>query len=108
MSAQYDVFISYAHRDSDAVRPIADALVAAGLRLWFDAVVDNDFKSITNAIQQGLANSKALVAYYSRTYITRRPCQWELTAAFLAGQAAGDPLERILAINPQEDGSHIE
>ena len=104
----FDVFVSYAHADADAVRPIADALAAAGLRLWFDAVIDNEFTSISRAIDEGLAHSKALIAYYSRTYLTRRACQWELTAAFLAAQSVGDPRARIFVVNPEADGDHLQ
>jgi hypothetical protein len=81
-------------------RPIVEALSAEGLRVWFDAVIDYDFESITRAIQDGLAHSKAFIAYYSHAYAPRRACQWELTAAFLAAKREGDPLRRILVLNP--------
>ena len=56
---------------------------------------------------EGLAKSKALVAYYSHTYPLRRACQWELTAAYLAGQAEGDPRQRVLVISPEKGNDHI-
>jgi hypothetical protein len=51
--------------------------------------------------------SKALLAYYSKTYPLRRACQWELTAAFLAAQTEGDPRRRVLVINPENVADHI-
>ena len=67
--------------------------------MWFDAEEIEDFASITAVVTEGLAKSKALVAYYSKTYPLRRACQWELTAAFLAAQTEGDPRRRVLVIS---------
>ena len=65
-------------------------LTNARLRVWCDADEISDFASI-RAVTEGLAKSKALLAYYSNTYPLRRACQWELTVAFLAAQTEGDP-----------------
>ena len=83
------------------------ALKAVGLRVWFDASEIDDFAGITHAVTEGLAKSKALLAYYSKTYPLRRACQWELTAAFLAAQTEGDPRRRVLVINPEKGADHI-
>ena len=106
-AATYDVFLSHAWADGDRPQQLADALTEAGLRVWFDADEINDFASITRAVTEGLAQSKALLAYYSKTYPLRRACQWELTAAFLAAQRDGDPRRRVLVINPDEKADHI-
>jgi len=107
MPATYDVFLSHAWADGERPQQIADALRAAGLQVWFDADEIDDFDSITNRVTDGLAKSKALVAYYSKKFPLRRACQWELTAAFLAAQTEGDPSRRVLVINPEKDGGHI-
>jgi len=107
MRAEYDVFLSHAWADGDRPREIAEALEAAGHRVWFDATEIADFEGITRAVQQGLAKSKALLAYYSKAYPTRRACQWELTAAFLAAQQEGDPRRRVLVVNPEAGAGHI-
>src|SRR5271165_4338242 len=106
-AAEYDVFLSHAWADGERPRQIADALTRAGLRVWFDAAEINDFASITRAVTEGLARSKALLAYYSKTYPLRRACQWELTAAFLATRAEGDPRRRVLVVSPEESAEHI-
>jgi hypothetical protein len=107
VSAAYDVFLSHAWADGDRPQQIAEALSKAGLRVWFDATEINDFTSITRAVTEGLAQSKALLAYYSKTYPLRRACQWELTAAFLAAQAEGDPRRRVLVVSPEKKADHI-
>jgi tetratricopeptide (TPR) repeat protein len=107
MAAEYDIFFSHAWADGDRPQQIANALTRAGLRVWFDAAEINDFDSITRTVTEGLAQSKALLAYYSKTYPLRRACQWELTAAFLAAQTEGDPRRRVLVISPEERSDHI-
>jgi len=107
MPAAYDVFLIHAWKNGERPQQLADALTKAGLRVWFDADEINDFASITRAVTEGLAKSKALVAYYSKTYPLRRACQWELTAAFLATQTEGDPRRRVLVINPEKGADHI-
>src|SRR5271166_6352739 len=107
MAAEYDIFLSHAWADGERPQQIADALTKAGLRVWFDASEINDFASITRAVTDGLAKSKVLLAYYSKTYPLRRACQWELTAAFLAAQVEGDPRRRVLVINPEDGAGHI-
>ena len=105
--AAYDVFVSHAWADGDLPHQIAQRLTKAGLRVWFDSDEITDFASITRSVTEGLAQSKVLLAYYSKTYPLRRACQWELTAAFLAAQHEGDPRRRILVVNPEPDGCHI-
>jgi hypothetical protein len=107
MPALYDVFLSHAWADGERPQQIADALTKAGLRVWFDANEINDFASITRAVTEALAKSKALLASYSKIYPLRRACQCELTAAFLAAQTEGDPRRRVLVINPDKKADHI-
>jgi tetratricopeptide (TPR) repeat protein len=103
----YDVFLSYAWADRAAIRPLAQALREHGLRVFVDDPEIEDFDRITSRITQSLAASRVLLAYYSRHYPTRRACQWELTAAYLAAQRAGDPSRRILVLNPEPTLDHL-
>ena len=113
-STAWDVFISYARSDLEAVIPISEALRAAGLAVWRDEDEIETFDAITRSVRDGVAKSRVLVAYYSDRYPSRRACQWELTAAFIAAHNLGDPRDRILVVNPEqtESGgfktSHIE
>jgi hypothetical protein len=112
--ANRDVFVSYARADRDAVIPIAAALRHQGLAVWRDEEEIEEFEAITRSVRDGVSRSRVLLAYYSQRYPTRRACQWELTAAFLAAQRLGDPRQRVLVINPERDAQgaplveHIE
>ena len=108
MEPSYDVFVSYAWADRDAVQPLAQALHDHGLPVFVDDPEIDDFARITATITSSLAASKAFLAYYSAAYPTRRACQWELTAAYLAAQRAGeDPSQRILVLNPEPGLDHL-
>jgi hypothetical protein len=78
----------------------------SGLKVWFDESAIEDHESITRAVGDGIAHSKALLAYYSATYPSRRACQWELTAAFTSAQQMASPIERVFVVNPErsDDG----
>ncbi len=107
-AAAYDIFLSHAWADGERPQQLAEALIQAGLRVWIDAKEIKDFSSITQAVTTKLAQSKTLLAYYSKTYPLRRACQWELTAAFLAAQSnGGNPQDRVLVINPEPTDDHI-
>jgi tetratricopeptide (TPR) repeat protein len=105
---EYDLFISYRRKDSDRVRPLVDALKSRGISVWFDQDEIEEFAPITDKIRHGLANSKALLAWYSVDYSRSRPCQMELTAAFIAAQREGDPRQRVWLINPETTADHIQ
>jgi hypothetical protein len=107
--ASFDVFLSY-HRAPSLALALAlrHALVAAGCSVFLDEDEVDDFASITRRLTEALAVTKALVAIYGTTYPTRRACQFELTAAFLAGEREGDPRRRVLAVNPDDGVAHIE
>jgi tetratricopeptide (TPR) repeat protein len=100
----FDVFVSYAKADRERVLGLCEALTAHGVAIW-----PSDAESQTRAsIQDALAGCKALVAFYSHAYATRRACQWELTAALLAAQAEGDALRGVLVVNPEQGAEHIQ
>jgi tetratricopeptide (TPR) repeat protein len=107
-SPRFDLFVSLAGPDRDDVLPIIKALDGEGLNLFVDERSVDVHDSITGRIREGLANSAALLAYYSRDYPTRLACQRELTAAFLAAKGSGQVAQRILVVNPESGEDHIE
>jgi TIR domain len=109
MDAGYDVFVSHtwAATDLAVARPLAQALSEQGLRVFLDEQELHDFARITTTITHSLAASKLLLAVYSANYPSSRACQWELTAAYLAAQHAGDPSERIVVVNPEPGFEHL-
>jgi hypothetical protein len=107
-AVEYDVFVSYARNpDLERVRELKRALEGAGLRVWLDEVAIERFADITEHIVRGLGRSRALLVYYSRTYLERKACQWELTAALVATQRGGCEPSRILVVNPEPTPHHI-
>ncbi len=105
---EYDVFLSYARTDSGAATILVEALKARGLRVWIDTAAIEPHDPISETVQCGLARSKAFVPLYSKTYPSRRACQWELTAAFAAAQGLGDVRDRILVVNPEPEAPGID
>lgn len=78
-----DVFISYASEDRETVaRPIADALIARGLSVWFDEYELQIGDSLRRKIEQGLAASRFGVAILSRKFFQKPWPQRELSALF--------------------------
>jgi tetratricopeptide (TPR) repeat protein len=105
----FDVFLSYHHADGALATRLHDALTTLGLSVFFDEAQIESFESITGRLRQGIGRSKALLAVYSVTYPSRRACQFELTAAFVAAQRLGaDPADRVLVVNPERGVVHIQ
>lgn len=99
-----DLFLSYRRLDAERVAPLVAALNARGVTVWQDANEIDTLASIQRAIDDGLANARALLVWYSKDYNASRACQWELTTAYSAAQAAGeDPRRRVLVINAESD-----
>ena len=102
----YDVFFSFGGHDRPVALALAQALIEGGLRVFADEQI-RGAEGITAQIEQELRSSKILLAYYSAGYPSRPACQRELTAAFLAGQRAGDPIARIVVLNPEPGEDHL-
>src|SRR2546430_17435285 len=104
--ARFDVFMSLAGPDRPAVRELVDALKAADLRVFIDGDREPD-RPITAEIEAALRDSKTLLLYYSRHFTGRPAGQYELMAAFVAGQREGMPTGRIMVINPHDEVDHL-
>jgi tetratricopeptide (TPR) repeat protein len=107
LAKNVDVFVSHHHVDAAPVQALADALTKRGVRVRLGEQDVADPPGIARRIHQELAQAKALVAYYSRAYATRRACQWELAAALIASDRHGDSGRRVLVVNPEPSSSHI-
>ncbi|MFC4335397.1 toll/interleukin-1 receptor domain-containing protein [Salininema proteolyticum] len=105
--AAWDVFISYARRDREDVRPIAALLEDHGFRVFMDESGLSGFTSISEGIKEAIASSRLVLAYFSRTFPTRTPCQWELDYAYRTGLKEGNSLRRLLIVNPEPTRNHI-
>ena len=75
----YDVFISYASEDNDAVaRPLAEALRAENLRVWYDEFELRIGDSLRRKIDRGLANSRFGVVVLSQAFFQKGWPSYEL------------------------------
>jgi tetratricopeptide (TPR) repeat protein len=104
----YDLFVSYRRKDASRLLPLVNLLREQhGLRVWMDQSDIESFESTTRSIVVGLAQSRAMLIWYSKLYPESRACQWELTNGFLAAMRGADPRHRVLIINPEPDTGHI-
>ena len=75
----YDVFISHASEDKGSlVRPLAEALIAAGLRVWYDEHTLKLGDNLRRSIDVGLANSRYGVVVLSNDFLRGGWTNWEL------------------------------
>lgn len=76
---EYDVFISHASEDKDAVvRPLANALVTLGIRVWYDEFELRIGDSLRRKIDFGLARSRFGIVVLSRSFIKKGWTNYEL------------------------------
>jgi hypothetical protein len=75
----YDVFISHASEDKDAiVRSLAGALNANGLKVWYDEFSLRIGDSLRQKIDRGLANSRVGLVVLSPSFIAKGWTNYEL------------------------------
>ena len=75
----HDVFISHASEDKDGfVRPLANALIAEGLNVWYDEMTLRIGDSLRQKIDKGLANSKVGLVVLSPSFIKKGWTNYEL------------------------------
>jgi len=93
---EYDVFISHASEDKDAfVRPLAQALYAHGLKVWYDEFSLKLGDSLRESIDRGLAASRYGLVVLSHHFFSKDWPQRELNGLF-AKMKAGE--RRILPV----------
>ncbi|MCC4860129.1 molecular chaperone Tir [Vibrio lentus] len=75
----HDVFISHASEDKDNfVRPLANALIAEGLNVWYDEMTLRIGDSLRQKIDKGLVNSKVGLVVLSPSFIKKGWTNYEL------------------------------
>lgn len=76
---QFDVFVSHASEDKDeVVRPLASALQAKGLRVWYNEFELKIGDSLRRKIDKGLANSRFGVIVLSQSFLRKGWANYEL------------------------------
>lgn len=93
---EYDAFISHASEDKDEIaRPLAQALIAEGLKVWYDELTLKIGDSLRRKIDAGLARSSFGVIILSQHFFAKNWPQHELDG--LVARAMSDEL-RILPV----------
>lgn len=96
-TAEYDVFLSHASEDKDAVaRPLAEALKAAGLRVWYDEHMMMLGDNLRRSIDEGLSKSRFGVVILSNSFFNKQWPERELDG--LTALEMGDGRKRIIPI----------
>ncbi|MHB8112399.1 MAG: DUF1883 domain-containing protein [Bellilinea sp.] len=76
---EYDVFVSHASEDKDAiVRPLANALASGGLKVWYDEFELRIGDSLRQKIDAGLAHSRFGIIVLSRAFFAKGWTNYEL------------------------------
>lgn len=76
---EYDVFISHASEDKDeVVRPLANALKSAGLKVWYDEFELKIGQSLRRKIDEGLARSRFGIVVLSKSFFNKGWTNYEL------------------------------
>jgi hypothetical protein len=77
--ASFDAFISHATEDKEAlVRPLADALIRAGYRIWYDEFQLKVGDSLRRSIDRGLVASRFGIVILSPSFFAKEWPQYEL------------------------------
>lgn len=89
-TSRWDVFISHASEDKDDIaRPLAEALQARGVSVWFDELNIAWGQPIHRAIETGIANATYGLVIISPTFMVKHWTQAELDALY--GRQMGQP-----------------
>lgn len=87
---EYDVFVSHATEDKDSiVRPLAAALQAEGLIVWYDEFELRIGSSLRRSIDAGLAHSRFGVVVLSESFFKKGWANYELDGLVTREMAEG-------------------
>ncbi len=76
---KYDAFISHAFEDKkDFVRPLAEALIHAGYKIWYDNFTLKVGDSLRQSIDKGLVQSRYGIVVLSSAFFSKKWTNYEL------------------------------
>lgn len=75
---EFDIFLSHATENKDFVRPLASALVARGVRVWFDETEIGVGDSLRQSIDKGLIRSRFGAVIFSHAFFAKHWTAYEL------------------------------
>lgn len=78
-TTRWDVFISHAHEDKDAVvRPLAHRLAGLGLKVWFDEFSLRLGDPLRSSLDKGLSKARFGVVILSKAFLEKKWTTFEL------------------------------
>jgi hypothetical protein len=103
-SPAFDLFISYKSENANAVREVADALIAGGLKVWFAEyqILLGNYADFEAAIRRGIESSRYALVFTNDLWAASPYCQLEIDH-ILAQHGAGRLLEVFI---PRDPGPH--
>ena len=89
---EYDVFISYAHEDSNAAMLIAKELqgLQSGIRIFMDRLSINVGAAWQPEIFEAIDSCKKVLALFSPSYLNSKVCKEEFNIAWIRGREADE------------------
>jgi hypothetical protein len=91
MSYKYDLFIIHASEDKDFVRPLAEALRAQRLAVWFDEFELKPGMGLRKSIDQGLLSSRFGLVVLSPAFFAKSWPRWELDGLVQLAHSRPEP-----------------
>jgi TIR domain len=89
---KWDVFISHASEDKPYVEPLAEALRAAGVSVWFDKMVLNWGDDLRPMIDKGLVNCRFGIVVLSKAFLSKKKWTEHELNGLVAREQAGQKL----------------
>jgi hypothetical protein len=89
---QYDVFLCHASEDKSFVEPLAQALKAAGIKVWYDNFRLDWGDNLRPSIDRGLASSRYGIVIFSKAFLGKK--KW--TEHELNGLFAKEGEEKVI------------
>ena len=91
MSYKYDMFISHASEDKDFVRPLAEALRAQRLAVWYDEFELKPGMGLRESIDEGLLSSRFGLVVLSPDFFAKSWPRWELDGLVQLAHSRAEP-----------------
>jgi hypothetical protein len=87
--AEYDVYVSYSHKDALFVQPLVDALEARGIKVWYDSGEIRVGEYFMRTIGEALEQSRYFLLVISPDYLASQWTPFELGVALSAVSTKG-------------------
>lgn len=82
-TTQYDLFISYNHRDRAVVQGLAERLRRKGIRLWYDRWEMKPGDVLRDRIGEGIAGAKHFMVLISKSSLNSKWVKYELNSGMI-------------------------